>query len=77
MRLKPLDAIPKKTWKVPGFGALAYGVKRENQIVKFASGKLRTKTIYRVRDSKGTRTGEIAGSNLRVRWIAGRSWEAI
>lgn len=76
MRLKPLDAVPKKVWTVPGFGAGSYGVKREGQIVRFASGKLRVKTICRVRDAKGVRTGEIVGTNLRARWIVGNSWEA-
>jgi hypothetical protein len=77
MRLNPLNSIPKKVWSVPGIGALPYGVKREGQIVKFASGKLRVKTIFHVRDRDGVKTGEIAGSNLRARWIAGNSWEAI
>lgn len=54
----------------------SYGVKRENQIVQFASGKLRVKTIYRVRYVKGERIGAITGSNLQVRWITGVSWVA-
>lgn len=53
------------------------GVKRENQMVRFASGKLRVKTIWKVRDTKGTRTGVVAGSNLRVQWTSGVSWNAI